>query len=96
MAEIIEMSSADVEELVYNEGNDIFQFVEGEIDRDNTYKDFAPAEWIFKRLSDNTFWCATGSMHVGHYSDGDNMYDANLTRVEQAEEVIVHKFWKAV
>lgn len=96
MAEIIEMTPYDIEQLVLNEGDNVFELVDEIVDMDDAYKDSAPAAWIFKEPNQGTYWRAEGSVHVGHYSNGENEYGANLTRVEQVEKVIVRKFWKAV
>ena len=93
---VIKMSSKDVKELVYDEGSDAFELVEEIVDHEDAYKNMAPADWIFKRLSDDTYWRACGSVDVGHYSDNPPEYDDDLQQVEPRERVIVVKTWEAV
>ena len=93
---VIKMSSEDVEQLVYDEGGDDFELVEEDISHEDAYKNMAPVDWIFKRLSDDTYWRACGSVDVGHYSDNPPDYDADLQQVTLVERVTVVKTWEDV
>jgi len=93
---VIKMSSKDVEQLVYDNGGTDFDLVEEDISHEDAYKNMAPVDWIFKRLSDDTYWRATGSVNTGHYSDNPTEYDDDLQQVEPRERVTVVKTWEAV